>query len=602
MPYLLLPVLALTLLALGLAALLNVCAHRAFPLAACAVTGVLYVFSLFGLLRAGLFAVYALAAGAGVLLAVRAYNRRLPQGTGGALLLWALFLGVSIYENLGNAFIGWDEFSHWGLAVKSMTLLDALHTSPASIATFKDYPPAATLFEYFFTRSAPAFREDAALIAVNLLFFSLVMPAFALTRGRGRAGQGLLLTLIVFLLPTVFYPDFYRQIYVDALLGLLMGAALLTYFADASLCGRLTTAGLLGMLTLTKSSGAGLAALALLVMAADAALFQRARRRQVVCTALLVLACALSWKAHLALAGVGDSWSAGSLSLSLSEAQRDIVLVFLRSLAEFRLAEYWIPLTAAMGLALFFAAGWRLCSGGETLARARGYTAYALLGAGAGVYALTLLALYLFAYSPYEAQNLASFGRYLSTYALAMLAVAAGHAALGGFRAGTAKGAVAALLAICALSDVGTTAYGAATAPIGSRGNAAWRQRYTAARTVLPLLGEEERLYILSPVAGDADWWITRYELMLPDASLNPSNTTSVGASPYHEDDTWTHVVDPDAWAQEVAEEYAYVYLCYYLDAFERDFGRFFPQGVREHTLYRVAEADGTLALLPVEA
>ena len=37
-------------------------------------------------------------------------------------------------------------------------------------------------------------------------------------------------------------------------------------------------------------------------------------------------------------------------------------------------------------------------------------------------YALTLLALYLFAYSPYEAQNLASFGRYLSTYALAMLA------------------------------------------------------------------------------------------------------------------------------------------------------------------------------------
>src|SRR5699024_11021678 len=126
----------------------------------------------------------------------------------------ALFLGVSIYENLGNAFIGWDEFSHWGLAVKSMTLLDALHTSPASIATFKDYPPAATLFEYFFTRSAPAFREDAALIAMNLLFFSLVMQAFALTRGRGRAGQGLLLTLIVFLLPTVFYPDFYRQIYV----------------------------------------------------------------------------------------------------------------------------------------------------------------------------------------------------------------------------------------------------------------------------------------------------------------------------------------------------------------------------------------------------
>lgn len=602
MPYLLLPALALTLLALGLAALLDVRAHRTFPLAACGVTGVLYVFSLFGLLRAGFFAVYALAAGAGVLLAVRAYRRRLPQGTGGALLLWALFLGVSIYENLDNAFIGWDEFSHWGLAVKSMTLLDALHTSPASIATFKDYPPAATLFEYFFTRSAPAFREDAALIAMNLLCLVLFMPAFALVHGRSRAGQGLLIALIALLLPTVFYPDFYHQIYVDAPLGLLMGAALLTHFADGSLCGRLTTAALLGMLTLTKSSGAGLAAIALLVMAADAALFQRGRRRQVVCTALIVLACTLSWRTHVALAGVGDSWSAGSLSLSLSEAQRDVVLVFLRSLAEFHLAEYWIPLTAAMALVLFFAAGWRLCSRGETLGRARGYTAYALMGVGAGIYALTLLLLYLFAYSPYEAQNLASFGRYLSTYALAMLAVAAGHAVLTGLRAGTAKYAVAVLLAICALSDVGTTAYGAATAPIGSRENAAWRQKYTAARAVLPLLKEDERLYILSPVAGEIDWWITRYELLLPSKSISPANVTSVGIAPYVEGDIWTRVVDPDAWAQEVAGEYAYVYLCYYLDAFERDFGRFFPQGMLEQTLYRVAEADGTLALLPVGA
>lgn len=606
MPYLLLPALALTLLALGLAALLDVRAHRTFPLAACGVTGVLYVFSLFGLLRAGFFAVYALAAGAGVLLAVRAYRRRLPQGTGGALLLWALFLGVSIYENLDNAFIGWDEFSHWGLAVKSMTLLDALHTSPASIATFKDYPPAATLLEYFFTRSAPAFREDAALIAMNLLCLVLFMPAFALVHGRSRAGQGLLIALIALLLPTVFYPDFYHQIYVDALLGLLMGAALLTYFADGSLCGRLTTAGLLGMLTLTKSSGAGLAAIALLVMAADAVLFCRARRRQVLWMALVVLACTLSWRAHVALAGVGDTWRAEGLSLAsvlnLSEARRDIVLVFVRSLEEIALTEYWIPLSAAMTLALFFAAGWRLCSGGETLPRARGYTAYALIGVGAGIYALTLLLLYLFAYSPYEAQNLASFGRYLSTYALAMLVVLAGHAVLTGVHAGTARYAVAVLLAICAVSDVGTLAYGVGTAPIISRGNAAWRQKYTAARDVLPLLGEGERLYILSPVAGVFDWGVTRYELLLPSESISPADATSVGTALYGEGDIWTRVVDPDAWAQEVKEEYAYVYLCYYLDAFERDFGRFFPQGMREQTLYRVAEADGTLALLPVGA
>ena len=606
MPYLLLPVLALALLALGLAALLDVRAYRTFPLAACAVTGVLYVFGLLGLLRIGLWTVYALAAGASVLLAVRAYNRRLPQGMSGALLLWGGIFAFSLYQNLGNMFSLWDEFSHWGLALKCTTLMDALHTSPASIDTFKDYPPAATLFEYFFTRSAPAFREDAALIAMNLLCLMLAMPLFDRARSLRGAGQGLLAALIILLAPTVFYPEFYRQIYVDALLGLLMGAALLTYFADKSLCGRLTTAGLLGMLTLTKSSGAGLAAIALLVMAADAVLFCRARRRQVLWMALVVLACTLSWRAHVALAGVGDTWRAEGLSLAsvlnLSEARRDIVLVFVRSLEEIALTEYWIPLSAAMTLALFFAAGWRLCSGGETLPRARGYTAYALMGVGAGVYALTLLLLYLFSYTLYEAQNLASFGRYLSTYALAMLVVLAGHAILTGVHAGTARYAVAVLLAICAVSDVGTLAYGVGTAPIISRGNAAWRQRYTVARDVLPLLGEGERLYILSPVAGVFDWGVTRYELLLPSESISPADATSVGTALYGEGDIWTRVVDPNVWAQEVKEEYAYVYLCYYLDAFERDFGQFFPQGMAEHTLYRVAEVDGTLALLPVEA
>ena len=44
----------------------------------------------------------------------------------------------------------WDEFSHWGSVVKSMFLTNGLSVKEGSSLMFKSYPPAISIFEYFF--------------------------------------------------------------------------------------------------------------------------------------------------------------------------------------------------------------------------------------------------------------------------------------------------------------------------------------------------------------------------------------------------------------------------------------------------------------------
>ena len=600
----LMPWLALAALALGVSSLLRVRVARAFPLALGLAVGVLYVPALFGGLYAGFRAVNLLAlAGLGCFLYLTVRRKSVPEGAFSALLVWMLFFAFALVQNKGRMLVNWDEFTHWGLTARTMAILNVLNTSPVSAATFKDYPPAMSLIQYFFARSYPAFREDATLIAMNAAYFALVMPLFSLPRGRRGLATGALLFMDVLLLPTAFYSSFFNELYVDAMLGLLLGGALVTYFMDDSLCGRLCVLSQLCLLALTKSSGIGLAAIALIVMAADALCFARKNRKAVVLSAGVVLIALLSWKAHTALAGVGSSWTMDGLSglASLSSARKNAVLYFLRALGEYELTGYLVPVTAFTALVFFLCAGWALIRKRPPAERRRTGTAFGMLTIGAALYAGTLLALYLFAYSEYEAENLASYGRYMMTYVLAMLVFAAGLGFIqSARRGGGLRAAACVFLSLCALQNVGLTLYHEATAPLQSRETANARESYAPAREARKLLQDGERLYILSPVGGDYDWWLVRYDVGLPDGAISPSDWTSVGTAPYAEGDVWTRVVNPDDWAAEVAAHYDYLYLCWTKEAFERDFAAFFPQGLSKQTLYRVTQENGQLALLPI--
>ena len=69
--------------------------------------------------------------------------------TPGMIIFGILTIIIFIFER-GRMIAEWDEFSHWGSVVKSMFLTNGLSVKEGSSLMFKSYPPAISIFEYFF--------------------------------------------------------------------------------------------------------------------------------------------------------------------------------------------------------------------------------------------------------------------------------------------------------------------------------------------------------------------------------------------------------------------------------------------------------------------
>ena len=149
------------------------------------------------------------------------------------VFLFAFFL--SWYFAQGKTFTGWDEFSHWGLVIKTMVLTDALPT-PTSSVYLLSYPVGTGLFQYYVTRVLQAFQPVSSYPLVdesrayfgNYLF--LGMPLFVLS-SNFRKGS------VFYYLPLLFGCYFlnffgggvfiFYSLYTDGLLGILFGAGLI---------------------------------------------------------------------------------------------------------------------------------------------------------------------------------------------------------------------------------------------------------------------------------------------------------------------------------------------------------------------------------------
>ena len=149
-------------LVFALAALMNKKPVETAAPAAFFVILLLYLGGLLGNLLIGMGLVWLCAGAGAVYLAVSWVSPAGPDGSGNKKRLarrwgWALGGFVLIAAWLlclawGRRLSAWDDLSHWGLAVKNMITLDRHHCVPPSTTTFRAYPPASSLFEYFFAR------------------------------------------------------------------------------------------------------------------------------------------------------------------------------------------------------------------------------------------------------------------------------------------------------------------------------------------------------------------------------------------------------------------------------------------------------------------
>jgi hypothetical protein len=286
------------------------------------------------------------------------------------------------------------------------------------------------LFEYFICRLMGGFSESRTLFGLQLFTIGLFFPMFG--GGRKSVLRLVVPAMFALLLPFVFGIDWLSNIYVDVVLGVLFGCGVYQVLA----CGPRGAAEYAGLflvgftLTLAKPSGLFLTielvlllGVSLAVDAAKKALLKGSRRlalRDYVVRAGLLAAAAafayLSWRLVLKASNItSGQFNIGRITLPgvldlfrgrAGEAQRI-------TLYNFAITFFELPLVTSLALSfgslllaslLLIYALYLLLRGEAARRRLLSFLVDVPLIAAA--YAASLLLLYLFSFSDYEAVKL----------------------------------------------------------------------------------------------------------------------------------------------------------------------------------------------------
>ena len=179
----------------------------------------------------------------------------------------ALFV-LNIFINRGRILEDYDEFTHWGVITKNMFMYNTYGTNPESVVRFNEYPPFTSIFQYFFLKIQNIYREDTIIIAQNVLYLSIIIPFTRVVSWKKNLNKLFVILPVIIFLPMIFYADFYLEILVDGMLGIMFAYLMFTAFEkqeDIKFKMLKIFAGLI-MLCLTKTTGIALAIIGITII------------------------------------------------------------------------------------------------------------------------------------------------------------------------------------------------------------------------------------------------------------------------------------------------------------------------------------------------
>jgi len=372
----------------------------------------------------------------------------------GIILYYGLF-AVALFLNYGRVFHMWDEFTHWGFSVMHFFILDAYGTvsHPYYELWVPNYLPGTTLVQYFFVRFSGTFTEFHTFIGMNMLYFVMVMPFVKdIFTKKGFLSRTFLLIIfgllpLAFSFSPYFISTFYGSLYVDMIIGMLFGISIMYYFFyryEESVYSILMVAGTTFVLATTKDIGLILSLGVSAIIMTDILLFRRSnivayikegksRTYQVGRLILLFLPLLLSLFVHLTWSNllrrsetdlnahvptVFDIRNFFTGNLEPDQLQvRQIFweAIFHREVPYFQLSTFWFSIVFVVLLITFSIL---FCEGKQ---RKRFIVAGICLSIGFYLYQFIYALIYVFSFLLEEGIRLASFGRYMSTYMLAMI-------------------------------------------------------------------------------------------------------------------------------------------------------------------------------------
>lgn len=357
------------------------------------------------------------------------------------LISFGAFLPCILKMHLNS----WDEFTHWGTAIKNFWYFHDFANLENATTFFKDYPPAASLFAYFAQCFGSHYVECKSYGAYIFLFLALMSPYFVMIKGKKDMFRAIALGFCCILLPTVMKERVYDILYVDSFLALETALLFTAYLLYDDVKWKAATIGMTtAVLCLTKASGAGLAVIALLILTTSELCQRKHRTKNENKQGILylaALACGLlfgkySWTFYLKISETPNFWNTSNVNASNlyalateggEEYQYETIRSFFHAAVTREFTDSIIPMSCLKWTIILLV----FCILIEVMTKSskdKKKIRICLWGCIIGIipYMCSMLFLYLFTFSADEAVVVASFERYIGTYfgvAIAVLMV-----------------------------------------------------------------------------------------------------------------------------------------------------------------------------------
>lgn len=597
--------------------------EQTLPLCAMGLVLLLFLFGLLGQLETGILCLCVLAGVFYLLTAVQLLVHRHIRNflrslvTPGFVLFLVAFWLLSLW-NYGKLAASWDEFSHWVDVVKAMTYVNDFGTSPAANSAFQSYPPAIALFQYSLQKMQMlldpgySFSEWQVYLAYQVFFLAVMLPFFGELSFR-HTMLAVIQTVIVFLIPLLFYPNLYNAVYIDPMLGILFGAGMAMILLRRKRDGWYNAYLFLlcGVLTLSKDVGFVLSLMLALAYAGDCLLNRSSPMSSRILWAPAALASAwiprVLWSMEIQSSGAAAAGFNGNIDWAVLQAvlsgkdtsyRTEVVQNYREALLSRGITIEWISLDISYAaLTVLSLSGllllWILFRKKAPEPGIHWAVILGIAGATLVLYVAGLCAVYLFKFSQYEALRLASMDRYLNSvflgvWLLILLLLSRwlqSHCTRQELQA-------VFLLALILMAPVGRLFEFA-------RGN--YVEKSLTVRAPYETLHKEiqlfcdgdDRIYFVSQATTGFDYWVCRFNAR---PNTFNGNSWSIG-EPFFEGDIWTYRTTPEDWQNCLFAEYDYVALYRVNDYFLKNYGHLFaqPEEIEADALYWVNRQTGLL-------
>ena len=574
------------------------------PLTIFSIVIIAYIFGFFNILKYNIYLILILSIlfyliGIYYLIKNKNYKRFLNNFfTPAFLLLICLFLFLIIY-NHGRYLISWDEFSHWGAVVKSMYYNSELSTGPHSYLQFKSYLPGISLWLYDIQLLLGSFTESYLVTASKLYYFGLFLYFFKYFSWKDFKKIFLVL-VVVFLLPTITYSEFYFTILIDPILAYVMAFLILYILFTKKLDFFFWSTLTLGTLNLflLKDVGKFFVIVVFIILMFKLYMIEKSNleyngllkkylyvfKKYYVVLLLILISYFLIYYSWNYLIDVNNVHVNFSSPINVKE----LFLTLIGHDNTYRNTVVINFINTFFNTALFSVLGIDICSAHICLSLIL-WALYAKMKKSSMglpliflsmfiLYEFGLLLMYLFKFSEYEALNLASYSRYTNSFVLCFIIVFVGYFLRSKYKS---KYTLIVVL-ICLLANPANTfAY-----HYTRKASLTSKEPYINVKyDISSRISEKGRFIIVVQNSNGLEWLRINYEII---ELLNGYNTGWSYGDPYSEKDIWTTNLTDQEFGQMI-NTYDYCYFYNVDENFIKKYGQFFDKlsHIKNNTLFR---------------